>query len=113
MFKAGKSLAMLAAAIFIAMYAASPASAAPMTERNEGNWDISVEYPHFNSGSQVATLANAIGEAKTMVEFHDFLSDAMREIPELRSYGSPALFYLEASPVVTPTMSSVSISPNW
>ncbi|MCB1186876.1 META domain-containing protein [bacterium] len=101
MFKQSNILALLGAAVFIVLHAASPASAAPMTERNEGNWEISVEYPHFNSGSQVATLANAIGEAKTLVEFHDFLNEAMREIPELRSYGSPAMFYLEAKPVVT------------
>ncbi len=71
------------------------------TDMSEGNWNISVAYPHFNAYSLTADIANSDGVSMARREYDAFLAEARKEVPELRSYGSSAMYFLSVSPLIS------------
>lgn len=73
----------------------------PFTDKSEGMWEISVEYPQFTSGVAVAAHANGEILAVAKQDFGEFLAMAQAEVPEMREYGSAGIYFLQALPTVT------------
>ena len=74
------------------------------TADKEDMWEISVEYPHFESGGAVASKANAEAESAARAEFESFLALAEVEVPEMNASGFSGFYMLNVFPTVTMDM---------
>jgi len=71
------------------------------TDEKEDMWEISVEYPHFESRGMVAVKANVDAEAAARAEFEAFLAQAKAEVPEMQESILVGFYMLNVFPTVT------------